>query len=153
MRFSLAYVSFKDRKTVAAGLKLIYRAATVEEAEHKLSDFSQQWDACYPSIAKSWKANWARIVPIFGFPEDMRRAVYTTNAIESLNISLRIVIKTRASFPNNDAAFKLMYLALRNIAKKWTMPIPYWSQAMNAFSIIFEGRVPTLDGNSFTQFI
>jgi putative transposase len=153
VRFSLAYVSYKDRKAVAADLKLIYRAATIEEAEHKLTEFAQMWDARYPSIAKSWKANWARIVPMFGFPEDIRRAVYTTNAIESLNMSLRKVIKTRASFPNDEAAFKLLYLALRNIAKKWTMPIPHWSQAMNAFSIIFEGRVPSLDGNSFTQII
>ncbi len=90
---------------------------------------------------------------MFGFPDDIRRAVYTTNAIESLNMSLRKVIKTRASFPNDEAAFKLLYLALRNIAKKWTMPIPHWSQAMQAFAIIFEGRVPTLDGTSFTQFI
>jgi putative transposase len=153
VRFSLAYVSYKDRKAVAADLKLIYRAATIEEAEHKLTEFAQMWDARYPSIAKSWKANWARIVPMFGFPEDIRRAVYTTNAIESLYMSLRKVIKTRASFPNDEAAFKLLYLALRNIAKKWTMPIPHWSQAMNAFSIIFEGRVPSLDGNSFTQII
>jgi putative transposase len=153
VRFSLAYVSYKDRKALAADLKLIYRAATVEEAEHKLTEFAEQWDARYPSIAKSWRLNWARIVPMFGFPEEIRRAVYTTNAIESLNMSLRKVIKTRASFPNDEAAFKLLYLALRNIAKKWTMPIPHWSQAMNAFSIIFEGRVPSLDGNSFTQFI
>lgn len=153
MRFSLAYVSYKDRKVVAADLKLIYRAATVEEAEHKLAEFSEKWAARYPSIARSWKANWARSVPMFGFPDDIRRAVYTTNAIESLNMSLRKVIKTRASFPNDDAAYKLLYLALRNIAKKWTMPIPHWNQAMNAFSIIFEGRVPSLDGNSFTQFI
>ncbi len=153
MRFSLAYVSYKDRKMVAADLKLIYRAATVEEADNKLSEFAEKWDARYPSISKSWRTNWARVVPMFGFPDEIRRAVYTTNAIESLNMSLRKVIKTRASFPNDEAAFKLLYLALRNIAKKWTMPIPNWSQAMQAFSIIFEGRVPTLDGNSFTQFI
>lgn len=151
VRFSLAYVSFKDRKAVVTDLKLIYRAATVEEAETKLAEFSQLWDARYPSIAKSWRLNWARIVPMFGFPDDIRRAVYTTNAIESLNMSLRKVIKTRASFPNDEAAFKLLYLALRNIAKKWTMPIRNWSQAMQAFSIIFEGRIPSLDGNSFTQ--
>jgi putative transposase len=153
MRFSLAYVGFKERKAVAADLKLIYRAATVAEAESQLSEFAEKWDARFPSIAKSWKANWARIIPMFGFPDEIRRAVYTTNAIESLNMSLRKIIKTRASFPNDEAAFKLLYLALRNIAKKWTMPIPHWSQAMQAFAIIFEGRVPTLDGNSFTQFI
>jgi putative transposase len=153
MRFSLAYVSFKDRKEVAADLKVIYRAASAEEAAQHLEAFAEKWDGRYASIAKSWRANWARVIPMFGFPGDIRRAVYTTNAIESLNMSLRKVIKTRASFPNDDAAFKLLYLALRNIAKKWTMPIKHWSQAMQAFSIIFEGRVPTLDGNSFTQFI
>lgn len=153
MRFSLAYVSFKDRKAVAADLKVIYRAATATEAEQHLEAFAEKWDVRYPSISKSWRSNWARVIPMFGFPEDIRRAVYTTNAIESLNMTLRKVIKTRASFPNDDAAFKLLYLALRNIAKKWTMPIPHWSQAMQAFAIIFEGRVPTLDGNSFTQFI
>ena len=153
VRFSLAYVSYKERKAVATDLKLIYRAATAGEADQHLAAFAQKWDARYPSIAKSWRVNWARIVPMFGFPEEIRRAVYTTNAIESLNMSLRKVIKTRASFPNDEAAFKLLYLALRNIAKKWTMPIPNWSRAMQAFSIIYEGRVPTLDGNSFTQSI
>ncbi len=151
VRFSLAYVSYKDRKAVATDLKQIYRAATVEEAEHQLAQFADLWDARYPSISKSWKANWSRVTPMFGFPDEIRRAVYTTNAIESLNMGMRKVIKTRASFPNDEAAFKLLYLALRNIAKKWTMPIRNWSQAMQAFSIIFESRVPTLDGNSFTQ--
>ncbi len=153
VRFSLAYVSYKDRKAVVTDLKLIYRAATDQAAEQHLAAFAEKWEARYPSIAKSWRVNWARIVPMFGFPEEIRRAVYTTNAIESLNMSLRQVIKTRASFPNDEAAFKLLYLALRNIAKKWTMPIPNWSRAMQAFSIIYEGRVPTLDGNSFTQSI
>ena len=153
VRFSLAYVSYKDRKAVVTDLKLIYRAATDQAAEQHLAAFAEKWEARYPSIAKSWRVNWARIVPMFGFPEEIRRAVYTTNAIESLNMSLRKVIKTRASFPNDDAAFKLLYLALRNIAKKWTMPIPNWSRAMQAFAIIYEGRVPVLDGTSFTQFI
>lgn len=153
MRFSLAYVSFKDRKAVAADLKAIYGAATADEAELKLEEFAAKWDSRYPSIAKSWRANWARITPMFGLPDEIRRAVYTTNAIESLNMSLRKIIKTRASFPNDEAAFKLLYLALRNAAKKWTMPIKHWSQAMQAFSIIFEGRVPTLEGQSFTQFV
>jgi putative transposase len=151
VRFSLAYVSYKDRKAVASDLKQIYRAATVEEAEQNLAMVAGKWDARYPSIAKSWRANWARIQPMFGFPDEIRRAVYTTNAIESLNMSLRKVIKTRSSFPNDEAAFKLLYLALRNIAKKWTMPIPNWSRAMQAFAIIYEGRVPMLEGNSFTQ--
>ena len=153
MRFSLCYVSFKDRKAVAADLKAVYRAASLDEAEQQLEAFGRKWDSRYPSIARSWRANWARVVPMFGLPEDIRRAVYTTNTIESLNMSLRKVIKTRASFPNDEAAFKLLYLALRNAQKKRTMPIKQWSQAMQAFSIIFEGRVPTLDGNSFTQIV
>jgi putative transposase len=153
LRFSLCYVWFKDRKAVAADLKAVYRAATAEEAEHQLGAFAAAWDARYPSIAKSWRANWVRVTPMFGLPDDIRRAVYTTNAIESRNMSLRKIIKTRASFPNDEAAFKLLYLALRNAAKKWTMPVPHWSRAMQAFSIIYEGRVPTLDGNSLTQFI
>ena len=153
LRFPLAYVSFKDRKGVAADLKAVYRAATADEAEQQLEAFAAKWDGRYPSIARSWRANWARVTPMFGLPEGIRRAVYTTNVIESLNMSLRKVIKTRASFPNDEAAFKLLYLALRNAAKKWTMPIPHWSRAMQAFAIIYEGRVPTLDGNSLTQFI
>lgn len=153
LRFSLTYVSFKDRKGVAADLKSVYRAASADEAEQQLEAFAGKWDAQYPSIAKSWRANWARVTPMFGLPDDIRRAVYTTNVIESLNMSLRKVIKTRASFPNDEAAFKLLYLALRNAAKKWTMPVPHWSRAMQAFSIIYEGRVPALDGNSLTQFI
>lgn len=151
MRHSLCYVSYKDRKEVALDLKLIYRAATSEEAEHHLSEFAQKWDARYPMIAKSWRVNWARVVPMFGLPDEIRRAVYTTNAIESLNMSLRKVIKNRASFPTDEAAFKLLYLALKNIAKKWTMPIKQWSAAMNQFAIIYEGRVPTHGLNSFTQ--
>jgi len=104
--------------------ELIYRAATVEEAEHQFSEFAATWDARYPSIAKSWKANWARIVPMFGTPFEIRRAVYTTNAIESLNMSLRKVIKTRASFPNDDAAFKLLYLAPAKHRQKVDDAIP-----------------------------
>jgi putative transposase len=99
MRFSLAYVSFKDRKEVAADLKAIYRATTSEAAAQRLEAFAEKWNARYPSIAKSWRANWARVVPMFGFPDEIRRAVFTTNAIESFNISLRRAIKTRASFP------------------------------------------------------
>jgi putative transposase len=126
---------------------------TAEEAELRLEEFAEKWDGRYASIAKSWRSNRARITPMLGLPDDIRRAVYTTNAIESLNMSLRKIIKTRASFPNDEAAFKLLFLALRNAAKKWTMPVKNWSQAMPAFSIVFEGRVPTLGGNSFTQFI
>jgi putative transposase len=107
LRFSLAYVSDKERKAVAVDLKAIYRAVSAGEAEQQLVAFAEKWDSRYPSIAKSWRSNWARVVPMFGLPEEIRRAVYTTNAIESLNMNLRKVIKTRASFPNDEAAFKL----------------------------------------------
>lgn len=155
LRHSLSYVSYKERKEVAADLKLIYTAATLEEAENQLLEFVEKWETRYPVVARSWSANWARIVPMFQFTPEIRRAVYTTNAIESLNFSLRKIIKNRALFPNDEAVYKILYLALRNIAKKWTMPIPNWSGAMNQFAIIFEGRVP-MNGfgeNSFTQII
>ena len=102
MRFSLAYVSFKDRKGVATDLKAIYRASMVTEAEQHLAAFTEKWDVSYPTIAKSWRGNWARVIPMFGFPEEIRRAVYTTKAIESLNMSLRKVIKTMTGSVNNS---------------------------------------------------
>jgi putative transposase len=153
MRNSLAYVSYKDRKGVAADLKAVYNSATEDEAAARLEEFASKWEARYPLNAKSWRASWGRIIPMFGYPDEIRRAVYTTNAIESLNMSLRKIIKTRASFPNDEAAFKLLYLGLRNVSRKWTRPIKNWSGAMNQFAIIFEGRVPMggIDQNSFTQ--
>jgi len=152
VRYSLAYVSFKDRKAVVGDLKTIYRATSLEEAETQLETFAEKWDARYPMIARSWRANWVRVIPMCGLPEDIRRAVYTTNAIESLNMSLRKIIKCRSSFPSEDAAFKLLYLALQNAAKKWTMPIPNWSRALNQFAILYDGRLPMLGGvNSLTQ--
>lgn len=155
LRHSLSYVSYKERKEVAAGLKLIYTAATLEEAENRLLEFTEKWEVRYPVVARSWSSNWARIVPMFSFTPEIRRAIYTTNAIESLNFSLRKIIKNRALFPNDEAVYKILYLALRNIAKKWTMPIPNWSAAMNQFAILFEERVP-MNGfgtNLFTQII
>jgi putative transposase len=142
MRNSLAFVSYKDRKAVAAGLKPVYRAANEQTAAAALDEFEARWGARYPPIAKSWRANWGRIVPFFGFPEEIRRAIYTTNTIESLNYSIRRIIKNRSLFPNEEALAKLLYLALKNASKKWTMPIPNWRLAMSQFSIIFEGRVP-----------
>lgn len=153
IRHSLSYVGQKDRKTVAADLKPIYTAATSEEAVFQLELFSEKWEAKYPVIAKSWRANWLKIEPMFQFPAEIRRAVYTTNAIESVQFSLRKVTKTRAAFPNDEAALKLLWLGLQNAEKKWTMPIQNWSLALNQLAIIFEGRVPIsgLTENSFTQ--
>lgn len=144
VRHSLNYVSWKQRKEVAADLKAIYQAPTLELAETNLDAFAVKWDATHPTIAKSWRNNWERIIPLFSYPPDIRKAIYTTNAIESLNMSLRKVTKNRGSFPNDDAMFKLLYLALKNISKKWTMPIKHWKSALNQFSIIFEGRMTAL---------
>jgi putative transposase len=142
VRHSLNYVNWKERKEVARDLKTIYTSATDVEAEQRLAEFSMKWDAKYPMIAKSWHSNWARVIPFFAHPEEIRRVIYTTNAIESLNMSLRKVTKARGSFPNDDAVFKLLYLALRNIAKKWTKPVHDWKAALNRFAIIYENRLP-----------
>jgi putative transposase len=152
VRHSLSYVSHKDRKQVAADLKAIYQAATLAEAEQQLAEFEQTWVKSYPVIVRSWRGNWGRVVPMFGYPSEIRRAVYTTNTIESLNMTLRKITKNRSLFPNDEAVFKLMWLGLRNISKRWTMPIRDWSAALNQFAILFEGRVPVAGlGNSFTQ--
>jgi putative transposase len=153
VRHSLSYVSHKDRKQVATDLKAVYQAATLAEAEHQLTQFEEAWGASYPVIARSWRSNWSRVVPMFGYPSEIRRAIYTTNTIESLNMTLRKVTKNRSLFPNDEAVFKLMYLALRNISQRWTMPIKNWSVAMNQFAILFDGRVPMggLSSNSLTQ--
>lgn len=153
LRHSLSYVSYKERKEVSADLKSIYQASTLEAGETRLLEFAEKWEKQYPVVVRSWQSNWARIIPMFAFTPEIRRAIYTTNAIESLNFSLRKIIKNRALFPNDDAVLKILYLALRNIAKKWTMPIPNWSAAMNQFAILFEERVPMngFGANSFTQ--
>jgi len=144
VRHSLRYVSWKQRKEVAADLKNIYSAPTVEQAEVNLAAFAAKWDASHPTISKSWRNNWERIIPLFGYPPEIRKAIYTTNAIESLNMSLRKVTKNRGSFPNDEAMIKLLFLALRNISKKWTMPIHDWKSALNQLTIIFETRMPEL---------
>ena len=142
VRHSLNYVGWKQRKEVAADLKLIYAAATDIEAEQRLAEFSLKWDTKFPMIAKSWRSNWARVIPFLAHPPEIRKVIYTTNAIESLNMSLRKVTKARGSFPNDEAVSKLLYLALRNIAKKWTMPVHAWKDALNRFAIIYENRLP-----------
>jgi len=153
IRNSLTYVSYKEKKAVAAALRPVYTAVTEEEALAALDEFSGRWDARYPVISRSWRANWQRISPMFRFSEDIRRAIYTTNVIESLNYSLRKITKTRASFPTEEAAIKLLWLGLQNAAKKWTMPIRNWSLTMNQFAIIFGDRLPIrgLNDNQFTQ--
>jgi len=144
VRHSLNYVGWKQRKEVASDLQTIYRAATREEAELHLAAFAGKWDSQFPTIARSWRSNWERVVPFFAYPADIRRVIYTTNAIESVNMSLRKIIKNRGSFPSDEAALKLLYLALQNIARKWTMPIKEWKAALNRFAILFEDRMPVL---------
>ena len=142
VRNSLKYVSWKQRKEVAADLKAIYQAPTAEQAEMELMAFEEKWDETHPSISQSWRKNWERITPFFAYSPEIRKVIYTTNAIESLNMSLRKVTKNRGSFPNDEAMTKLLYLALNNIAKKWTLPIRDWKAALNRFSILFGGRMP-----------
>jgi putative transposase len=141
VRASLRYVNWKEARAVIADLKLIYRAATRAEAEHQLEAFAAKWDAKYRSISQLWRRHWEQIVPFFAFPAEIRKVIYTTNAVESLNMTLRKVIKTRCSFPNEEAAIKLLYLALMNVAKKWHT-IQGWPQALNCFAILWEDRFP-----------
>lgn len=142
IRNSLAYVSYKDLKAITSDMKLIYQAVTETDAEIALELFADKWLARYPMAVQVWKTNWKHIRTFFAFPMEIRKAIYTTNAIESLNFSLRKVIKNRALFPNDDSVFKLFYLAIKNISKKWTMPIRNWADAINQFNIFFDNRVP-----------
>jgi len=142
IRNSIKYVNWKDRKEVCKDLKEVYSAATEDEASQKLEEFGQKWDAKYPTIRKKWINNWDRIIPFFDYPEEIRKVMYTTNAIESINRSIRKVIKAKGAFPNDRAIFKILYLALNNASKKWTMPIKNWKTALNFFAIKFEGRFP-----------
>jgi putative transposase len=140
MRNCLNYVPWKDKKAVAADLKPIYNAVTIEEAETALDAFSQKWDELYPAISQIWLRHWEHIIPIFDYPMEIRRVIYTINAIESLNRSFRKVIKTKAVFPDENSVFKLLYLAMRNITKKWQRPIRDWRAAASHFAILFPER-------------
>ncbi len=144
VRHSLNYVSWKRRPEVAAGLKRIYQSATADEAEQRLGEFETKWDAEYLPIGQSWRRNWARLTPFFDYPPEIRKVIYTTNAIESVNMSLRKLTKNRGAFPSDEALTKLFYLALRNISQKWTMPIRDWKAALTRFTIQFEERIPQL---------
>ena len=142
IRASLKYVSYKDRKAVVEELKKIYGANTADEARMMLESFAAKWDSKYPTISKQWAQNWENVIPFFAWPEDIRKAIYTTNAIESVNHSLRKVLKTRGALPNDDAVLKLLFLVLKRISKKWTMPIHNWKAALGQFAIRFAGRFP-----------
>ena len=145
VRASLNYVSWKQRKAVATDLRQIYTAATAYDADLQLDAFAQKWDAVCPMVSQTWRRHWDRITPFFAYPAEIRKVIYTTNAVESLNMSVRKIIKMRGSFPNDEAAMKLLYLALRNASKKWTMPVQNWRAALNRFSILWPDRVPAGD--------
>lgn len=144
VRAALRYVSTEDSQSVARDLKKIYQAATVEEAETALEEFSQEWDAKYPTIAKVWRAKWNDIITLFDFPPPIRKAIYTTNAIESVNSVIRKFTKNRKIYPNEQSALKLIYMAIHEASKKWTMPIHHWKPALNHFAIMYEDRLPEL---------
>jgi putative transposase len=141
IRHGLNYVSWKRRPEVAAGLRRIYPSATAEEAEIRLGEFEDKWDAEYLPMGQSWRRNWQRVIPFFDHPPDIRKVIYTTNAIESVNMSLRKLTKSRESFPSDEVLLKLFYLVLRNISKKWTMPIRDWKAALICLTIQFGNRV------------
>lgn len=142
VRNSLQFVSWKDRKQVAQELRAIYRAATEPAAREELAAFGQKWDGKYPMISRSWRQHWDELSVFFAYPDEIRRVIYTTNAIESVNRQMRKTLKTRGALPGDEAVMKLMYLALDRISKKWTRPIQNWQAALNRFAIEFEGRVP-----------
>ncbi|ELB2131907.1 IS256 family transposase [Vibrio parahaemolyticus] len=141
VRNSVKYVPWKDYKAVTTDLKKIYQSATEDEALLALEQFSDRWDSKYPQISRSWTAHWDNLNTLFNYPEDIRRAIYTTNAIESLNSVIRKAIKKRKLFPTDESARKVTNLAIRDASKKWTMPIRNWRQALNRFMIMFEDRL------------
>ena len=145
VRASLNYVSWKERKQVGTDLKEIYRAATADQAEQRLEEFAAKWNSKYAPIAALWRRQWPQVTPFFAFPAEIRKVIYTTNAIESLNMSLRKALKPRVAFPNEDAALKVMYLALRNVIRKWDRSI-HWTAALNCFTVLWGDRIQAAAG-------
>lgn len=141
VRSSLRYVPWKARKAVAAGLRAVYSAPTLKQAEAALEDFARTWDGEYPTISRSWRQDWGALSTFFDYPPILRKVLYTTNAIESLNYSLRRVLKNRGAFPDDDSVLKVLYLAIERAAKKWTMPIHDWPTVINRFVIMFGNRM------------
>ncbi|MCR8924361.1 IS256 family transposase [Dasania sp. GY-MA-18] len=141
VRNSMKFVPWKDYKAIAADLKHIYKSVTEDEALLALEQFAGRWDDKYPQISKSWHAHWNNLNTLFNYPEDIRKAIYTTNAIESLNSVIRKAVKKRKLFPSDDSAKKVVYLAIQEASKKWTMPIRNWKPALNRFIIEFEDRL------------
>ena len=141
VRNSLRYVSWKERKVVAQDLRTIYTAPTAEAASVALEAFAAKWDARFPSISQSWRSRWEQVIPFFAYPPEIRKVVYTTNAIESINASIRKVTSKRGAFPTADSVRKVLYLAITRASERWSRPVRDWSAALNHFAIVFEGRV------------
>ena len=142
VRNSLRYVPWKERKVVATDLRAIYGAPTLAQAEAALDHFAERWDEKYPVISQSWRRDWAALTTFFDYPAEIRKVIYTTNAIESLNYSLRRVLKNRGAFPDDASVLKVLHLAIQRAAKRWTMPIRDWPTALNRFTIMFADRMP-----------
>jgi transposase-like protein len=147
IRNSLDYASWKDRKALAAAIKPIYTAPSADAAAAELDSFEMgPWGQKFPTVVASWRRAWTQVIPFFAFPPDVRRVIYTTNAIESVNARLRKILKTRGHFPTDDAATKLIWLALRNITAKWKRPANNWKAGMNQFAILFDDRFARVIG-------
>lgn len=144
VRGSMKFVGYKDRRVVAAALKRVYSSSTIEEAEMQLDDFELEFGTRYPAIVSSWRSNWERIIPLFDYAQEIRKVIYTTNTIESVNSVLRRAIKTKGSFPSDEAATKIIYLALMNATNRWSMPIREWNLALNQLAILHPDRLPQL---------
>jgi putative transposase len=147
VRAALKYVTFADSKAVAADLKKIYQSATVAEAEQALETFAEVWGTKYPTIVKQWRLKWNDIITLFDFPPAIRKAIYTTNAIESINSVIRKFTRNRKQYPNAESALKLVYIAIHEASKRWTLPIRGWKAALNHFAIAFEDRLPSSTQN------
>jgi len=141
IRHSLDFANWKERKPMAAALRAVYRAPSAEAAGAALDAFERgPWGQKFPTVVAAWRRAWTQVIPFFAFPPEVRRVVYTTNALESVHAQLRKIIKTRGHFPTDDAATKLIWLALRNITAKWQRGPLHWRAAMNQFAILYEGR-------------
>ncbi|WP_211437318.1 transposase, partial [Campylobacter sp. RM16191] len=140
VRSSTKFVSYKDLKAVCKDLKEVYSAINEKAGAKALEDFGKKWDEKYPMIKAAWQRNWNELSEFFNYPKEIRKAIYTTNAIESLNFSLRKITRNKSSFPDDDSIYKVMYLAIRNASKRWTMPIRNWPLAVNQFAILFDKR-------------
>ena len=141
IRNSLSFVTWKDRKAILPSIKAIYRAENADMAMVRLEEFEAEWGKRYPAIGQAWRRAWEHVIPFFAFAPGIRKMIYTTNAVEALNRSLRKIIKTRGSFPNDEAALKLLYLAIRNAGMRWRRAIE-WTKAMGQFAIQFGDRFP-----------